>query len=122
MVDADVKKSVTSRGEADAHNGWPFVQVALIAGCIYTGVGILNLGWVTQFLSHSVIGGFMSGASLIIGLSQARHIAVSLPHVPHDRPMLDGAACHQCDWFHNTSMVSYREQQCIDYSAVLSQA
>ncbi|KAK9819516.1 hypothetical protein WJX74_003191 [Apatococcus lobatus] len=49
-------------------------QVALIAGVIYTAVGILNLGWVTQFLSHSVIGGFMTGASLIIGLSQAKFL------------------------------------------------
>lgn len=37
---------------------------------MYTAVGVLQLGWVTNFLSHSVIAGFMTGASVIIGLSQ----------------------------------------------------
>ena len=46
------------------------LQVAFLAGCLYTMVGILRLGWVTNFLSHSVIAGFMTGASVIIGLSQ----------------------------------------------------
>ena len=46
------------------------LQVALLAGCLYTAVGILKLGWITNFLSHSVICGFMTGASVIIGLSQ----------------------------------------------------
>lgn len=45
-------------------------QVAFLAGCLYTAVGILKLGWLTNFLSHSVISGFMSGASVIIALSQ----------------------------------------------------
>ena len=47
-------------------------QVAFLAGCLYTIVGILKLGWLTNFLSHSVISGFMSGASVIIALSQVR--------------------------------------------------
>ena len=46
------------------------MQVAFLAGCLYTIVGILKLGWLTNFLSHSVISGFMSGASVIIALSQ----------------------------------------------------
>jgi MFS superfamily sulfate permease-like transporter len=46
--------------------------VAFLAGCLYTLVGFLRLGWVTNFLSHSVIAGFMTGASVIIGLSQVR--------------------------------------------------
>jgi MFS superfamily sulfate permease-like transporter len=54
--------------------------VAFLAGCLYTLVGFLRLGWVTNFLSHSVIAGFMTGASVIIGLSQAR-AAVQMPAV-----------------------------------------
>ena len=46
--------------------------MAFLAGCLYTIVGILKLGWLTNFLSHSVISGFMSGASVIIALSQVR--------------------------------------------------
>ena len=40
---------------------------------MYTLVGVFKLGWVTNFISHSVIAGFMSGASVIIGLSQVLH-------------------------------------------------
>lgn len=47
-------------------------QVAFLAGCLYTAVGIFRLGWLTNFLSHSVISGFMSGASVIIALSQVQ--------------------------------------------------
>ena len=50
--------------------GFLILQVALLAGCLYTAVGLLRLGWITNFLSHSVICGFMTGASVIIGLSQ----------------------------------------------------
>jgi len=45
-------------------------QVAFIAGVMYTLVGIFNLGWITNFISHTVISGFMSGAAVIIGLGQ----------------------------------------------------
>ena len=46
------------------------MQVAFLAGLLYTAVGFLQLGWVTNFLSQSVIAGFMTGASVIIGLQQ----------------------------------------------------
>jgi Sulfate permease family len=39
---------------------------------MYTAVGTLRLGFLTNFLSHSVVGGFTSGAAVIIGLCQAR--------------------------------------------------
>jgi hypothetical protein len=45
-------------------------QLAFIVACMYTAVGVLRLGFLTNFLSHSVIGGFTSGAAVIIGLSQ----------------------------------------------------
>ena len=45
-------------------------QVAFIVGIMYTMVGMLKLGWLTNFISHSVIAGFMSGAAITIGLSQ----------------------------------------------------
>ena len=39
------------------------VQVAFIAGLMYTAVGLLRLGWITNFLSHTTISGFMSVSS-----------------------------------------------------------
>eukprot|EP00878_Enallax_costatus_P011379 GHUV01011882.1.p1 GENE.GHUV01011882.1~~GHUV01011882.1.p1 ORF type:complete len:284 (+),score=47.99 GHUV01011882.1:245-1096(+) len=46
------------------------IQLSLLVACFYTAVGVFNLGFLTNFLSHSVIGGFTSGAAVIIGLSQ----------------------------------------------------
>lgn len=57
-------------------------QVAFLVGLIYTLVGLLRLGWLFNFLSHSVISGFMGGACLTIGLSQARSAACP-PACPH---------------------------------------
>ena len=45
-------------------------QIAFIAGCLYTAVGLFRMGWLTNFLSSAVISGFMTGASVIIALSQ----------------------------------------------------
>eukprot|EP00775_Hariotina_reticulata_P008330 gene8330-8515_t len=50
------------------------IQLAFLVACMYTGVGVLRLGFVVRFLSHSVITGFTSGAAIIIGLSQVKFI------------------------------------------------
>lgn len=36
-------------------------QVAFVAGCMYTGIGLLRMGWVTNFLSHAQVGGVQCG-------------------------------------------------------------
>ncbi|MFS8881042.1 SulP family inorganic anion transporter [Synechococcus sp. H55.11] len=48
--------------------------LALEAGLIQLGVGLLRLGFLANFLSHSVITAFSSAAALIISLSQLRHL------------------------------------------------
>ena len=48
--------------------------LALEAGLIQLGVGLLRLGFLANFLSHSVITAFGSAAALIIALSQLRHL------------------------------------------------
>ncbi|MFS8866568.1 SulP family inorganic anion transporter [Synechococcus sp. H65.1] len=48
--------------------------LALEAGLIQLGVGLLRLGFLANFLSHSVIAAFSSAAALIIALSQLRHL------------------------------------------------
>jgi len=37
---------------------------------MYTIIGLLRLGWITQYLSQPVISGFMSGACITIAMSQ----------------------------------------------------
>jgi sulfate transporter 4 len=49
-------------------------QIAIIAGLLYTGVGLLRLGWLTHYLSHAVVSGFMTGASITIGMSQVKYL------------------------------------------------
>ena len=55
-------------------------QIAIIAGLFYTGVGLLRLGWLTHYLSHAVVSGFMTGASITIGMSQVPPAPPVSPH------------------------------------------
>ncbi|PRW61574.1 sulfate transporter [Chlorella sorokiniana] len=59
--------AIQERGHA---GGW----VAFLCGLIYTAVGLLRLGTIVNFLSHSVMSGFMSGASLVIASSQLKYL------------------------------------------------
>jgi sulfate transporter 4 len=49
------------------------LQITFIVGLLYLAVGFLRLGFFANFLSHSVISGFTTGAALIIGLSQMKY-------------------------------------------------
>jgi len=56
------------------------IQVAFLAGVLYTVIGFLGLGWLTYFLSHATISGFMSGAAILIAMSQIKYIlGISIP-------------------------------------------
>lgn len=56
------------------------IQVAFLAGVLYTAIGLLALGWLTYFLSHATISGFMSGAAILIALSQVKYmLGLSIP-------------------------------------------
>lgn len=50
------------------------IQVAFIAGVMYTGIGLLRMGWVINVLSIPVVSGFMTGAALIILTGQIKYI------------------------------------------------
>jgi MFS superfamily sulfate permease-like transporter len=57
------------------------VQVTVFVGFLYLGVGLLRLGFLANFLSHSVISGFTTGAAMIIGLSQLKYmLGVRIPN------------------------------------------
>lgn len=58
------------RGRFDCRYDVAASQIAIIAGLFYSGVGLLRLGWLTHYLSHAVVSGFMTGASITIGMSQ----------------------------------------------------
>ena len=50
------------------------LQASFLVGIINIALGLLRLGWITIFLSHAVISGFISGAALIIGSSQLKYL------------------------------------------------
>lgn len=73
-----------------------FIEVAIllafVEGLILLLLGFLRMGFLVNFLSHPVISGFTSAASLIIGLNQLKHIVgVSLPSSNHLHTILYSA-------------------------------
>lgn len=50
------------------------VFLALFMGTIQLLLGVLKMGFLVNFLSKPVISGFTSGAAIIIGLSQLKHL------------------------------------------------
>ena len=47
------------------------MQISLMAGLMFVAAGTLRLGFLTNFLSHTVISGFATGSAIIIAVSQA---------------------------------------------------
>lgn len=50
------------------------IMLALLSGLMLIALGVLRFGFVTNFLSHPVVSGFISASGIIIALSQLRHI------------------------------------------------
>jgi sulfate permease, SulP family len=50
------------------------VTLAFLVGAIEIIMGLLRLGFLVNFLSRSVTSGFISGAAVIIGFSQVKHL------------------------------------------------
>ncbi|CAK9858862.1 unnamed protein product [Sphagnum jensenii] len=48
------------------------ILLALMVGVLECLMGILRLGWLIRFISHSVISGFTSASAIIIAFSQAK--------------------------------------------------
>lgn len=48
--------------------------LALLSGLILTGMGILRLGFIANFLSRPVISGFISASGILIAVGQLKHL------------------------------------------------
>lgn len=60
------------------------VTLALFVGIIQMMLGLARLGSLVNFVSHSVMIGFVSGAAILIALSQIRHVlGLELPRPEH---------------------------------------
>uniref|UniRef100_A0A7N1A009 STAS domain-containing protein n=1 Tax=Kalanchoe fedtschenkoi TaxID=63787 RepID=A0A7N1A009_KALFE len=49
------------------------ILLTLMVGVLECILGILRLGWLIRFISHSVISGFTTASAIVIGLSQAKY-------------------------------------------------
>ncbi len=59
-------------------------MLALMVGIVHLVLGAGRLGYLVNFLSHSVLVGFTAAAALIIGFSQAKHIlGISVERTDH---------------------------------------
>lgn len=50
------------------------LTLAFVSGVMLTVMGVLRLGFLTSFLSHPVVSGFITASSLLIALSQLKHL------------------------------------------------
>jgi SulP family sulfate permease len=50
------------------------ITLAFLVGLLELSMGVLRLGFLVNFLSRSVISGFISGAAVIIAFSQVKHL------------------------------------------------
>ncbi|XP_059628195.1 sulfate transporter 4.1, chloroplastic-like isoform X1 [Cornus florida] len=49
------------------------ILLALLVGILECIMGLLRLGWLIRFISHSVISGFTTASAIVIALSQAKY-------------------------------------------------
>ncbi|KAJ3683989.1 hypothetical protein LUZ61_013153 [Rhynchospora tenuis] len=49
------------------------ILLALMVGVLEALMGLLRLGWLLRFISHSVISGFTTASAIVIGLSQIKY-------------------------------------------------
>ncbi|HIK46513.1 MAG TPA: sulfate permease, partial [Leptolyngbyaceae cyanobacterium M65_K2018_010] len=85
-----VAAGLTSLSSPDSPNYLALAAVlALGVGIVEIILGLLRLGFVTNFLSHAVTAGFINAAALVIGFSQVKHIlGVQIAGGEHFFPLL----------------------------------
>ncbi|PIA38900.1 hypothetical protein AQUCO_02700236v1 [Aquilegia coerulea] len=72
------------------------ILLALMVGILECVMGLLRLGWLLRFISHSVISGFTTASAIVIALSQAKYflgydIVRSSKIVPLIKSIISGA-------------------------------
>ncbi|PON75325.1 SLC26A/SulP transporter [Parasponia andersonii] len=72
------------------------ILLALMVGILECIMGLLRLGWLIRFISHSVISGFTTASAVVIALSQAKYflgydIERSSKIVPLVKSIIEGA-------------------------------
>lgn len=72
IMTASALSSVTQTGLISHADG--AITLALLSGGIMFVLGLLKFGFIANFLSHSVISGFITASGLLIALGQTKHV------------------------------------------------
>jgi SulP family sulfate permease len=64
--------NIVAQGSADYLSA--AIALAFLSGLFLLIMGLFKLGFVANFLSHTVVSGFITGSGIIIALSQLRHL------------------------------------------------
>ncbi len=72
LMTATALSTVTQQGIIGYAEG--AILLALLSGVFLLLMGILRLGFISNFLSHSVITGFITASAIVIAISQFKHI------------------------------------------------
>lgn len=72
LMTASALSTVTSSGLVSYIDG--AMTLALLSGLFLVVLGLFRFGFIANFLSHSVVAGFITASGLLIALSQLKHI------------------------------------------------
>ena len=92
LMTASAIGSVTSAGIADPISA--AVMLALLGGLLMMTLGFLNMGFVANFLSHSVVSGFITASGILIAVSQLKHLFGIPLHGDSLPELLSGVTAH----------------------------
>ena len=102
LMTASAIGSVTSAGIADPISA--AVTLALFGGLLMMTLGFLNMGFVANFLSHSVVSGFITASGILIAVSQLKHL-FGIPLHGDSLPELLSGVTAQWDSVHLTTLL-----------------
>ena len=102
LMTASAIGSVTSAGIADPISA--AVMLALLGGLLMMTLGFLNMGFVANFLSHSVVSGFITASGILIAVSQLKHL-FGIPLHGDSLPELLSGVTAQWDSIHLTTLL-----------------
>lgn len=77
------------------------IVLTLLVGLIQIALGLARLGGLVDFVSHSVMTGFVAGAAILIGLTQFKHVlGLDLPASDHVAELVQTALAQigDADW------------------------
>ena len=88
LISMMTEATLSSKAEAESPR-YIFLatKLAFYCGIVQFVMGILHFGFVVNFLGHAVISGFTSGAAILIGLSQLKHLLgydIKKSHLLHE--------------------------------------